>query len=34
MKSVAMRYLAQGLSVEETAKCAMLPIEVVKQFQS
>lgn len=34
MKSVAMRYLAQGLSVEETAKCTMLPIEVVKQFQS
>ena len=31
MKSVAMRYLAQGLSVEETAKCTMLPIEVVKQ---
>ena len=32
MVSVAKRYLAQGLSVEETAKRTMFPIEVIKQF--
>ena len=32
MESVARRYLAQGLSVEETARRTMFPVEFVKQF--
>ncbi len=32
MESVARRYLAQGLSVEETASRTMFPVEFVKQF--
>lgn len=32
MESVARRYLKQGLSVEETAKRTMFPVEFVKQF--
>lgn len=32
MESVARRFLAQGLSVEETAKRTMFPVEFVKQF--
>lgn len=32
MESVARRFLAQGLSVEETAKRTMFPVEFVKHF--
>ncbi len=32
MESVARRFLAQGLSVEETARRTMFPVEFVKQF--
>ncbi len=32
MESVARRFLAQGLSVEETAKRTMYPVEFVKQL--
>lgn len=32
MESVARRYLAQGLSVEETAERTMFPVEFVKQL--
>lgn len=33
MESVAKRFLAQGLSVEETAERTMFPVEAIKQFQ-
>ena len=32
MESVAKRFLAQGLSVEETAERIMYPVEFVKQL--
>jgi len=32
MVSVAKRFLAQGLSIEETAERTMFPIDVIKQF--
>ena len=32
MVSVAKRFLAQGLSIEETAARTMFPVEVIKQF--
>jgi catechol 2,3-dioxygenase-like lactoylglutathione lyase family enzyme len=32
MESVARRFLAQGLSLEETAERTMFPVEFVKQF--
>ena len=31
MESVAKRFLSQGLSVEETARRTMFPVEFVKQ---
>lgn len=33
MESVAIRYLKQGLSVEETAKRTMFPVEFVEKLQ-
>lgn len=32
MVSVAKRFLAQGLSIEETAERTMFPVEIIKQF--